>query len=131
MRWRRGRGPREGRCRMTSSISCAAALSGRSRPVHEIELPRHTHLPDPQLAQIAARHFPLHAHSRHDGHALLHFHEKLDALDRRQLHVHPQRHAVTRKHLHHALPVGRFHDMRDERFLPRSVMSTSRRFASR
>ena len=56
--------------------------------IHKVEFPRYSHLTDSQLPQIAIRHFPLHAHPRHDGDALLHFHEELDALDRRQFHAH-------------------------------------------
>ena len=45
---------------------------------------------------------------------LFHLDKALDALDRRQLDVHPQRNLMLREHLNHALAVGRFHDVRDK-----------------
>ena len=60
--------------------------------------------------------FPVHAHTRHDGHAHPHLHEPFDAFDGRHLDGHVQGRAIPGEEFDHAPAIGGLDDVRDEIF---------------
>ena len=84
---------------------------------HQIQRSRQFQLPDADFGQQLSFHFPLNAHSRHDGHAHSHLHEALDAFNGRHFDVAAQLDAVFLEELDDARAVGRFDVVRDEGFV--------------